>query len=235
MPQVKKVAVAEDITTKQLPVITILCLLGVIFIGREMWQRWRIQNPVHVPLILTIILLGVAAGTFPFVRITVPVPGAMASTLSNEDGKLLLTALLKNVYRAFDFREETDVYDKLALSVSGDLLEEIYLQNRKSFEIKRAGGAQAKVKEVEVLKVQTERLIEHGLAFAFQTQWTAVGTVGHWGHVHTRKNYYDARIIVNAIDGNWKISGMELLEEKRIDPNTRPETNLRKDTDDKGS
>ena len=55
---------------------------------------------------------------------------------------------MKNVYRAFDFRAEADVYEKLAMSVSGDLLADIYLQNRKSLAIQQAGGAQAKVKEV---------------------------------------------------------------------------------------
>ena len=65
----------------------------------------------------------------------------------------LFLNLLKNVYRSFDFREEEDVYDKLAISVSGDLLTEIYLQNRKSMIVEQAGGAQAKVQEVDVQEV----------------------------------------------------------------------------------
>ena len=48
--------------------------------------------------------------------------------------------------------------------------------------------------------------------------WTALGTVGHWGHVHTRKNRYDAVITVRVVGGVWKITGLKLLEEKRIDP-----------------
>jgi len=49
-------------------------------------------------------------------------------------------------------------------------------------------------------------------------QWTATGTVGHWGYVHTRKNQYDAIVAVKADQGDWKKSGLELLEEQRIDP-----------------
>ena len=45
-----------------------------------------------------------------------------------------------------------------------------------------------------------------------------MGTVGHWGHVHTRVNQYDAIVKVKAIENNWKIVGLELLEEKRLDP-----------------
>jgi hypothetical protein len=49
-----------------------------------------------------------------------------------------------------------------------------------------------------------------------------MGTVGHWGHVHTRKNYSDAAVTIEAIDGAWKITGLELLEEKRVDPYAKP-------------
>jgi hypothetical protein len=41
--------------------------------------------------------------------------------------------------------------------------------------------------------------------------------VGHWGHIHIRKNQYEANIIVEPVKGVWKITGLELLEEKRVD------------------
>jgi hypothetical protein len=123
-----------------------------------------------------------------------------------------------NVYRAFDFREEGDVYDKLAISASGDLLADLYLQNRKSFEVKRAGGAQAKVKEIEILDVAVESNPDDTSALDLQSKWTAMGTVGHWGHIHTRKNHYEAVVTIEPVNGSWKITGLELLEEKRIDP-----------------
>jgi hypothetical protein len=142
----------------------------------------------------------------------------MAGELDDKQAQQLLQALLKNVYRAFDFRDENDVYDKLALSVEGDLLTDIYLQNRKSFAVQKAGGAQAKVKEVDIQHAQAERREGDTPTYAIRGQWTATGTVGHWGHVHTRKNQYDAIVTVKADQGDWKISGLELLEEQRIDP-----------------
>ena len=45
-----------------------------------------------------------------------------------------------------------------------------------------------------------------------------MGTVGHWGHVHTRKNQYEALVTVEPVEGHWKITGLELLEEKRVEP-----------------
>jgi len=46
-----------------------------------------------------------------------------------------------------------------------------------------------------------------------------MGSVGHRGHIHIRKNQYEADI---AVDGAWKITGLELLEEKRIDSYAKP-------------
>ena len=43
------------------------------------------------------------------------------------------------------------------------------------------------------------------------------GSVGHWGHVHQRKNRYDADLRVEAIDGAWRISALELLSEDRLE------------------
>ena len=129
-----------------------------------------------------------------------------------------MNTLLKNVYRAFDFREEEDVYDKLALSVSGDLLTDIYLQNRRSMAIQQAGGAQAKIKEVAVEAASAARIDGDGLTYALDARWTALGSVGHWGHVHQRKNRYEAVVTVAARDGAWKIVGLELRDEQRIDP-----------------
>lgn len=126
---------------------------------------------------------------------------------------------MKNVYRAFDFRKEDDVYDKLALTVSGDLLADIYLQSRQSLAVQQAGGAQATVQELEIREAIATRRDEGGLGYNVRAQWTALGTVGHWGHTHIRQNLYDAILTIQSIDGVWKITGMEVLEETRIDPN----------------
>jgi hypothetical protein len=55
-------------------------------------------------------------------------------------------------------------------------------------------------------------------ALDLRSKWTAMGTVGHWGHIHIRQNQYEAIVTVQPIEGAWKITGLELLEEKRIEP-----------------
>jgi hypothetical protein len=148
-------------------------------------------------------------------------PALIAADLNDEQSQVLLQAMLKNVYRAFDFRNEEDVYDKLALSVDGELLADIYLQNRKSFAVQKAGGAQARVKDVQILNASAERVDGDGLTYQIKGNWTATGTVGHWGHIHTRQNLYDAVLKVEAVDGKWKITALELLEEKRVETGTQ--------------
>ncbi len=218
-----------------MPVITVLCVLVLIIMYIRIFQGQPSKRFTRKFLIISLVLIGIAGFSYRTIRISIPVPGVMAASLSNEEGSVLINGLLKNVYRAFDFREEGDIYDKLALSISGDLLEEIYLQNRQSFAIKKAGGAQAKIKEVEVINVDTERVKGQGITFRLNTKWTAMGTVGHWGHVHTRKNYYDALITVSGIDGHWKITGLDLLEEKRIEPYGQSQQQLKTEQNDKNT
>ena len=91
--------------------------------------------------VLWLVLLGGALLSYPYTQTSVTRPALMAGDLDDQQAQQLLQALLKNIYRAFDFRDENDVYDKLALSVEGDLLTDIYLQNRKSFAVEKAGGS----------------------------------------------------------------------------------------------
>jgi hypothetical protein len=84
--------------------------------------------------------------------------------------------------------------------------------------VTQAGGARARVKEVEILNVDVNHLDDRPLGLLFRTMWTAMGSVGHWGHIHMRKNQYEANITVEPVEGSWKVTDLELLEEKRIDP-----------------
>ncbi len=217
MPTVAKIKVDESLTTMKIPVASALCLLAVVPIGWQIVKRKKNTRSIGLLTGLVVVLIAAGVGLYPFLKVAVAKPAVLAPSMTDEDAVVVLNSLLKNIYRSFDFREEEDVYDRLATSVSGDLLAEIYLQNRKSMVVTQAGGAQARVKEVEILKVDVKPLADHPLGRLFHAQWTATGTVGHWGHIHVRKNQYEANITVQPMDGAWKITSLELLEEKRID------------------
>jgi len=218
MPSVRQVAVADTLGDVKIPLGSILFAAAILPVSWRLRAARREGKSLVVQSVVMLVLLGGALVSYPYTQISVARPVLMAGELDDKQAQQLLQALLKNVYRAFDYRDENDVYDKLALSVEGDLLTDIYLQNRKSFAVQKAGGAQAKVKEVDLQHAQAERREGDTPTYAIRGQWTATGTVGHWGHVHTRKNQYDAIVTVKADQGDWKISGLELLEEQRIDP-----------------
>ncbi|MDH3664981.1 MAG: hypothetical protein OEU92_34040, partial [Alphaproteobacteria bacterium] len=218
-PTVHKIDVDRALTTVSLPIGSLLCAAFLIPIAWQVRRRRRTKGQARGwALVLASALVVGGILLYPTARISVAKPVAMASELTKTEAETILHALLKNVYRAFDFRDEEDVYDKLAISVTGDLLVDLYVRNRRSFAVQKAGGAQAKVKEVELLSVEPERLDGDALAYALKVRWTAMGSVGHWGHVHMRKNLYDAIVEIGVAEGAWKITGLELLDETRIDP-----------------
>jgi hypothetical protein len=231
IPTVDKVAVAGSMTSFNVPLGSILCITVLLIVGWQIGKRKQNGRPVVMHSSLAVLLIAGTFLLFPYINVSIAKPGDVASRVPVEEGEKILHGLLRNLYRAFDFRDEEDVYDKLAITASGDLLADIYLQNRKSFKVKRAGGAQARVKEVEIQSVAVEGNKANSRALDLRSQWTAMGTVGHWGHIHTRKNQYEAIITVEPIDGAWKITALELIEEKRIDPNAKQQVS---DTGDRG-
>jgi hypothetical protein len=126
----------------------------------------------------------------------------------------LVGDILHNVYRAFDYRGEEVIYDVLEKSVSGELLTDIYLETQKSLELANQGGARVKIKTTNVSSA--ELLARDGNRLTIAGNWDASGSVGHWGHVHQRSNGYRANLEISEIDGVWKLTGLEILEEQRL-------------------
>jgi hypothetical protein len=113
-----------------------------------------------------------------------------------------------------DFRAEEDIYDVLDKSVSGELLTDIYLETRRGLELANQGGVRAKVKEIDVVGM-TARTGDGG-GFLAHVTWVVGGSVGHWGHLHQRRNKYQAELDVRPIDGDWKLVGLQVLQEERL-------------------
>ncbi len=112
-------------------------------------------------------------------------------------------------------RSTSAIYDTLERSATGELLAQIYLETRRGLELQNQGGARVKVKDVEMLSVSTENLSD-GVGFVSRCTWNVSGSVGHWGHIHQRTNQYQADLTVKPVDGVWKITDLDLLQEERI-------------------
>lgn len=148
IPQVAELVVADSLTKFNVPIGSVFSLSLLLLVGWQAKMQRQRSKSIRPQLVTGTVLLAATLLLSPYMHISIGKPAIMAPTLGQAEATELMQSLLKNVYRAFDFRREEDVYDKLAVSVSGDLLSDVYLQNRKSFAVQRAGGAQAKVKKV---------------------------------------------------------------------------------------
>jgi hypothetical protein len=166
-----------------------------------------------------------AAATWPWGRWEVPSPLASPSRVSENRAGRIVTSLQRNIYRAFESPDEAEVYDALALSVDGPLLRDLYLRVRRSLEMQEQGGAVSRVRDVELLEGRIESPVRSESTdertFAYRCRWTVAGTVEHWGHVHERTNEYAARFCLEPRQGTWKITQLEVLDEKRLDFKTK--------------
>jgi hypothetical protein len=138
-------------------------------------------------------------------------------------------ALQANLYRAFDYEAESAVYDALARSVSGGLLEETYLGVRRALVMEEEGGAMSRVVAVRPVRTdlvsQGEIELDDGRrvrAFKVEAAWQVDGRVTHWGHSHDRTNEYDGRFTVAAEREGWRIHDAEITRQERVDAGTAP-------------
>ena len=136
------------------------------------------------------------------------------SSFSKPEASSVISHLLKNTYRAFDFREESDIYDKLAISNDENLLAELYIQTKKSMVLESQGGIQVKVKDVEVIDVEEVSSDADGISF--RCKWIVKGDVGHWGHIHSRTNQYEAILHIKPENNVWKLNDIDIIEEVRL-------------------
>ena len=187
-------------------IIWFIVLLLVIF-------YWINKKKIKWRLIAVAIVLGLFV--YPFLRERMNFPFMIQGKPSSEKAGVILNDLLSNVYRAFDRRNESDVYDRLSLSVTSDQLTSIYMQNRQSMALENRGGARANIDDVNIQEVYDIKRDENG-GYIADTRWTVGGSVNHFGHTHYRQNQYRALVSFGIYDENWKIRNIELLDTRRL-------------------
>ncbi len=166
----------------------------------------------------------------PSVRAVAPrLPGLeiARTTAAGPAGRLAVTPaacvavfqpLLMNVYTAFDYSEESDVYDALARSVDGELLDDLYRRIHRGLVMDDHNRAIARVTAVELLETEVpdpEAAVE-AERFEVTARWRVDGTVVHWGHAHIRIHEYAARYAIARTTRGWRIVDQVMLEQVRI-------------------
>jgi hypothetical protein len=146
--------------------------------------------------------------------------GTVSPKVQAESGNAAAQQAVANLYRAFDFVQEDEIYSALEQSVAGDKLRELYLQLLRDLQVEEQGGTVSRIDSVEVLSVDevpndgTLALTvaspaldakSSGAVFQRRVQWKLQGLLEHWGHSHQRTNQYQALVTMSDQSGTWKI------------------------------
>jgi hypothetical protein len=197
------------------PILSLpLILLAVAFLvaGLRGHKLIGMRPSASVAAARVLLALGLLVG--PVVQTAVALPGSAGRTPSERQARRILAGLLPNIYRALEYREEGAIYDRLAVSVTGETLTDVYLEHSRALELEERGGAQARVEAVEVLEAADVE--SRGDGFAVRSMWTVGGMVTHFGHRHFRQNRYDAVIEIVPVDEVWRIRSIEVLDQERV-------------------
>lgn len=181
--------------------VVLLIAFGALALGGLLMFRGGTQSKVFVVGAILWLLAGI---------------GTLKWGLGSQESisKARLQSLLENIYEAFEAPTEETVYDRLAISVDGELLSEVYLQTRKGLEAE--AGVQVDVERVEVKSATVTSADWWGKSVQVKAFWEVSGRVGHWGHEHQRTNWYNANMKLDSVDGNWKLTELEVLDEIRM-------------------
>jgi hypothetical protein len=166
------------------------------------------------------VLAGVAAASASFTLVSTPWTRNAHTKLDTDVALAAFAPLHANIYRAFDYTRDSDIYDALGRSVDGPMLDTIYSEVYRSLVMQEEGGALSRVKRVTPL---SSDLVSSGVdpasgqtMFQVKSRWRVEGVVYHWGHSHTRENEYLAEYTVAARPQGWRIVSAVPLEQKRI-------------------
>lgn len=157
----------------------------------------------------------------PWLRVDVRLPFSPPVALpTREEAAAIFAPLHENLYRAFDCLDPDEVYDVLARSVDGTLLDTVYQDIYRSLVMAEQGGAVSRVEAVRRLATEVEDVgvLADGRTpcFTVEARWQVDGAVFHWGHRHWRTNEHRARYTVTGGPAGWRIAGAEPLAAETI-------------------
>lgn len=196
--------------------LSLLFLLAAFSGGAFALKRnWKIAVPLLV--------LGGCFGWWNPVwqQMVIPHPTKEAPLPTPPEQNQIAEVLLRNIYRSFDYLQDADVYSALSRSADGDYLEKLYLQIKKGLILTEQGGAHSRVRNVQWLESEPTSHSTQVQSFSLSVKWEITGTVEHWGHIHTRRNAYRAELEVKAVDDEWKLVDLEVLDEDQVESSTQ--------------
>lgn len=169
------------------------------------------------------LMLAAAFLVLPYGTLTVRNPFHEPQAPHGDDARRVASAVLFDTYQAFNLTKEEEVFDRLADSVTGDLVEDLYLDSRRRLNAGTREGTEVTVREVSVLEIGEPKEREAGSgSFSYDCRWVVTSRVRHLQHIHHRQNIYGGVLTLTVEDDRWKIAHVELASEDRILMSRRP-------------
>jgi hydrogenase/urease accessory protein HupE len=195
--------------------------LAVFVVAIAVWMRQREGDPepddARRGPAWWLVMLCAAFFIVPHGTVRIRNPFFVPRAPEASEARHVMRAILSETYHAFNLDDESDVYDRLAENVAGELITQLFLDSRRSLEAGTRQGAVVTVKDVSIVEIGTPltaRDLDDG--FAYECQWIVTARVQHWQHVHTRQNIYGGELRIRIEDDHWKLVGLELTSEERV-------------------
>ena len=205
-------AIGVNVTQRTLPVVSLLLIIAALWLDKRGFF-FKGEHP-RFAFAATRVMLPLAIWVYPVGALPLQLPPFQPQP-SPTQAALIVEKLLTNIYQSFEFNTEEAIYDKLAISVEGEQLTDIYLENRRALEVENRGGARARIDQVDVTEVSSVHSAP-GKQLLVQAEWMVGGAVSHFGHTHYRHNLYVASITLTYIDSVWKIKRIDVVDEHRL-------------------
>ena len=198
----------EELFAPKLQVPLVSLVLGLVALPIIL-ASFFVRKSIGMNVLSTLLVIG-AVATFGM-RKEFPDPFNDPKPLDEIAAQDVFQQLHRNLFRAFDYHSESDIYDALERSVDGELLRRLYLEINDSLKVAEQGGAVSRIDEVRVIDGELLPAAQGELrGFNYRSRWELLGTVEHWGHIHERNNRYNATFRIELIDNDWKIREMQI-------------------------
>jgi hydrogenase/urease accessory protein HupE len=208
----REVATEAALGLARLPLLSLgLLLVAVLLWLRSRKTESRAEHRSHRLAFLGAFLL------LPYGTVAVPNPFFAAYAPRGGGARLIMTKVLSDTYQALNIKDEEELYDTLATSVTGDLIGDLYLDNRRRLTAGTRQGTEVTIRGVRVLDIgePAEVTAAEG-GYSYDCRWAVVARVQHLQHVHHRRQIYSGELTLRAEEGRWKVAGVELFSEDRV-------------------
>ena len=135
-----------------------------------------------------------------------------ARKVNSADALRIADEFINRVYTSVNHENPAARYKQLSELGVGLSLVEFYLGLERDLKMAEQGGSVMTVHSTKV----TDCSHEHdGNTLKLNLTWELVGSVEHWGHIHTRKDTFQGQVELTAERGRWIIRSFGTDDQKR--------------------